>query len=58
MSPLTGWRRSGYCDFEANDVGIHTVCAQMTDVIFLEFEFAINFLYFLTIEKLISYCCY
>lgn len=29
--PLTGWFRDGCCNTEARDVGLHTVCAVMTD---------------------------
>ncbi|MGI5130427.1 DUF2237 family protein [Pseudonocardia sp. CA-107938] len=28
--PLTGFYRTGCCDTGAEDVGVHTVCAQMT----------------------------
>jgi uncharacterized protein (DUF2237 family) len=30
MSPLTGYRRDGFCHTGADDRGSHTVCAQMT----------------------------
>jgi uncharacterized protein (DUF2237 family) len=36
-NPLTGFFRTGTCDTCAEDVGMHTVCAVMTDV-FLEFS--------------------
>ena len=35
--PLTGFYRNGCCDTGAGDVGVHTVCAVMTDE-FLEFS--------------------
>jgi uncharacterized protein (DUF2237 family) len=35
--PRTGFYRTGYCDTGAGDVGIHVVCARMTDE-FLEFS--------------------
>ena len=28
--PLTGWHRTGCCSTDANDTGVHTVCAVMT----------------------------
>lgn len=28
--PLTGWFRDGCCNTEARDIGLHTVCAEMT----------------------------
>lgn len=28
--PLTGWSRSGKCEYHPNDGGVHTVCARMT----------------------------
>lgn len=31
MDPLTGYYRNGCCDTGAGDVGVHTVCAVMTD---------------------------
>lgn len=37
--PLTGFYRDGYCRTGADDRGLHTVCAVMTDD-FLEFSFA------------------
>lgn len=36
-SPLTGFYRDGCCHTGADDVGMHIVCAQMTDA-FLEFS--------------------
>ena len=35
--PLTGWRRDGCCNTDANDHGVHTVCAVMSDE-FLDFS--------------------
>lgn len=35
--PLTGFYRNGCCDTGAEDVGVHTVCAVMTDE-FLDFS--------------------
>jgi uncharacterized protein (DUF2237 family) len=35
--PLTGFYRDGCCNTGADDVGVHVVCAQMTDE-FLEFS--------------------
>lgn len=29
--PLTGWLRDGCCNTDARDLGLHTVCALMTD---------------------------
>ncbi len=29
-NPITGWYRDGYCRTGPGDVGVHTVCAQMT----------------------------
>ncbi len=37
MSPLTGFTREGWCHTGPQDVGSHTVCAQMTDA-FLEYS--------------------
>ena len=34
--PMTGFYRSGYCETGPGDVGIHVVCAKMTEE-FLEF---------------------
>jgi len=36
--PMTGFYRDGYCRTGAEDRGLHTVCAEMTDA-FLEFSF-------------------
>lgn len=30
LRPLTGWFRSGACETDARDHGLHTVCAQVT----------------------------
>lgn len=35
-SPITGYYRDGYCSTGAGDVGIHVVCAQLTEE-FLQF---------------------
>ncbi|MCS7293146.1 MAG: DUF2237 domain-containing protein [Gloeomargarita sp. SKYBB_i_bin120] len=35
-SPLTGFYRTGYCETGPDDLGVHTVCAQVTQA-FLEF---------------------
>lgn len=35
-SPMTGFYRNGCCDTGPGDMGVHVVCAQMTDK-FLEF---------------------
>jgi uncharacterized protein (DUF2237 family) len=35
--PMTGFYRDGFCKTGANDVGRHTVCAELTDE-FLEFS--------------------
>lgn len=37
MDPLTGFYRNGACDTGPEDVGLHVVCAQMTDE-FLKFS--------------------
>ncbi|TCH96850.1 DUF2237 domain-containing protein [Roseococcus sp. SYP-B2431] len=37
MAPLTGWFRDGCCNTDENDLGLHTVCAEMTEG-FLEFS--------------------
>lgn len=37
VRPMTGFSRNGCCDFHRDDVGLHLVCAQMTDQ-FLEFS--------------------
>ena len=30
-NPMTGWYRDGLCRTDINDMGMHTVCAVMTD---------------------------
>ena len=30
-SPMTGWYRDGSCKTDATDMGMHTICAVMTD---------------------------
>ena len=40
-SSLTGFYRNGCCDTGAEDVGVHTVCAVMTDE-FLEFSASVG----------------
>ncbi|MCC7282032.1 MAG: DUF2237 domain-containing protein [Acetobacteraceae bacterium] len=35
--PLTGWLRDGGCNTDASDLGLHTVCAVMTEA-FLAFS--------------------
>ncbi len=35
--PLTGWRRDGCCDTDAQDTGSHLVCVRVT-VAFLNFQ--------------------
>lgn len=37
VSPLTGFMRDGICHTGAQDIGSHTVCAQMTEA-FLEYS--------------------
>ncbi len=37
VSPMTGFFRNGCCETGANDMGLHVVCAEMTDE-FLEFS--------------------
>jgi uncharacterized protein len=37
--PATGFYRTGYCETGASDMGLHLVCAEMTDD-FLEFSTA------------------
>ena len=37
INPVTGYFRNGLCDTRADDRGMHTVCAVMTDE-FLEFS--------------------
>lgn len=36
-APLTGWQRDGCCNTDAQDVGVHTVCAVVTEE-FLSFS--------------------
>ena len=36
QQPLTGWFRDGCCNTNAEDVGLHTVCAKV-DIEFLKF---------------------
>ncbi|WP_421989183.1 DUF2237 family protein [Roseococcus sp.] len=31
MAPLTGYFRDGCCNTDAHDIGLHTVCAEMTE---------------------------
>jgi len=38
-NPLTGFYRDGYCRTGPGDIGLHTVCAQMTNE-FLEFSYS------------------
>jgi uncharacterized protein len=38
LSPRTGWYRDGCCNTGPGDVGLHTVCAVMTDE-FLRFSY-------------------
>jgi hypothetical protein len=40
-NPLTGWRRTGYCDTDEYDSGTHVVCAMMTEE-FLLFTYAMG----------------
>lgn len=37
LDPLTGWMRSGCCDTGEGDMGVHVVCAIVTDE-FLQFS--------------------
>lgn len=37
MQPLTGYYRTGSCETRGDDIGVHAVCAQMTEE-FLEFS--------------------
>ncbi|MGF1544213.1 MAG: DUF2237 family protein [Parvularculaceae bacterium] len=37
LDPLTGWRRDGCCDTDGLDVGMHVVCAEVTEE-FLEHQ--------------------
>ncbi|MCL6510541.1 MAG: DUF2237 domain-containing protein [Anaerolineae bacterium] len=39
--PMTGWYRDGCCNTGPGDLGLHTVCAQMTRE-FLEFSYAMG----------------
>ena len=41
LDPVTGFYRNGCCDTGAEDVGVHTVCAVMTDQ-FLEFSASVG----------------
>ena len=41
LEPLTGFYRNGCCDTGAEDGGVHTVCAVMTDE-FLEFSASVG----------------
>jgi uncharacterized protein (DUF2237 family) len=41
MTPLTGWFRDGCCNTDQNDLGLHTLCAEMTED-FLEFSRAVG----------------
>lgn len=40
-SPLTGFTRNGCCESDGSDVGVHTVCAQVTAE-FLEFSASVG----------------
>jgi len=37
FEPKTGWFRDGFCNTASNDIGVHVVCAEMTDE-FLNFS--------------------
>ena len=37
IDPLTGWYRDGSCNTDGDDLGVHTVCVQVTAE-FLEFS--------------------
>ena len=37
LHPMTGFYRNGCCETDENDMGLHTVCAEMTNE-FLEFS--------------------
>ena len=37
IDPVTGWHRDGCCNTDAGDVGVHTVCAVMSEE-FLSFS--------------------
>ena len=39
--PMTGFRRDGCCDTDANDAGVHTVCAVVTEE-FLRFSVGVG----------------
>ena len=39
--PLTGWLRDGCCNTDAQDFGVHTVCAVLTEE-FLEFSASVG----------------
>ncbi len=39
MDPITGFYRDGYCQTGPGDVGLHTICVQMTEE-FLEYSAA------------------
>jgi uncharacterized protein (DUF2237 family) len=41
LDPVTGFYRNGCCDTGAEDVGVHTVCAVMTDE-FLAFSASVG----------------
>ncbi len=41
IDPVTGWLRDGCCNTDAGDVGVHTVCAVMTEE-FLEFSASVG----------------
>jgi hypothetical protein len=41
FDPLTGWRRDGCCNTDANDHGNHTICCIVTDE-FLAFSQAVG----------------
>lgn len=40
-SPLTGFYRNGCCDTGSEDLGVHTVCAEVTEE-FLEFSASVG----------------
>lgn len=41
IDPMTGWMRDGCCNTDAGDVGVHTVCAVMTEE-FLAFSMSVG----------------
>jgi len=41
VAPLTGWLRDGCCNTGSGDLGVHTVCAVVTEE-FLEFSRAVG----------------